>query len=139
MNFKYIQLFEKKIISRSKGVPYLIRWNIFGLGKDSSLFSMKVHNILVSDDACLHDHPWAFLSIILKGGYVETAHVEHMKNPDSKGWKDLKFDEKSRFWTMTRKFEAGDVLYRPANWAHNPIKPWTVMWPSPCGGMISAR
>lgn len=126
---KYFQFFQKKVIQRTKDVPYLIRWNIFGIGKDSSFFSIKVHNILISDDACMHDHPWAFLSIILKGGYVETAHIEHIKYPMNSSWKALQFDEKSRMWTVTRKFGAGAILYRPANWSHKlEIDPEKTAW-----------
>lgn len=66
--------FERKpfkyIITREDGKIYLVRWNIF----QCPWFTIKLHKILKSDDACLHDHPWPFMSIILKGGYVE--HVE---------------------------------------------------------------
>lgn len=35
-------------------------------------FGIKIHNIKRSDlDRDLHDHPWGFWSLILKGGYVE--------------------------------------------------------------------
>lgn len=46
---------------------YLIRYSIFSC----FLFSIKLHRILMSDDDCMHDHPWSFISIILRGGYVE--------------------------------------------------------------------
>lgn len=74
---KYIQLFSKRIIKRRNNQPYLIRWTILGLGIDSSWFSIKVHNILMSDEECLHNHPWAFISIILKQGYRE--HVQWIR------------------------------------------------------------
>lgn len=68
---KYIQLFNKRVIQRTEGVPYLHRWTLLGLGRDSNLFSIKVHKIVANDDHCLHDHPWKFISIVLKGGYFE--------------------------------------------------------------------
>lgn len=35
-------------------------------------FSIKLHKICRSDeDRDLHDHPWWFISLILKGGYLE--------------------------------------------------------------------
>lgn len=35
-------------------------------------FSVRVHKIYLSDDAPdMHDHPWDFLSIVLKNGYLE--------------------------------------------------------------------
>jgi hypothetical protein len=47
---------------------YLRRWILslpFG-------WSIKVHKIVQPDhDRCQHDHPWAFVRIILWGGYIE--------------------------------------------------------------------
>lgn len=111
---KYIQLLEKKVIHRGNGVRYLVRWNLFGLGKDSSFFSIKIHNILVSDDACMHDHPWAFLSIILKGGYKETTVL---KNID-RDYHISDYDVKSCMHTISKQFKAGNILYRPPHWIH---------------------
>ncbi len=64
---KKFKLYKKKVIKRADDVPYLIRYTIF----TCRWFSLKVHNILVSDYACLHDHPWAFTTFLIKGGYVE--------------------------------------------------------------------
>jgi hypothetical protein len=46
---------------------YLERWSLnFGL------FSIKLHHIWREDfGRDLHDHPWWFVSLILRGGYVE--------------------------------------------------------------------
>jgi hypothetical protein len=75
--------FERKpfrfVITRNDGDVYLVRYNLF----QCRWFTVKFHKILKSDDACLHDHPWAFMSLILWGGYVE--HVE-----DEKGRKTSK-------------------------------------------------
>lgn len=60
----------KVIITRSDGEAYLIRYNLI----QCRWFTLKLHKICKSDDACLHDHPWTFYSLILWGGYVE--HTE---------------------------------------------------------------
>lgn len=63
-------MFSKKVITRltsNDEKPYLIRYSIFSC----KWFAIKIHKILISDDDCLHDHPWAFITFILKGGYVE--------------------------------------------------------------------
>jgi hypothetical protein len=57
----------KKIITRAGDVPLLIRWNLF----ECKFFSIKIHKLVSSDPACPHDHPWAFITFLLKGGYVE--------------------------------------------------------------------
>lgn len=50
-------------------VTYLRRWYIV----QTPLFGILVHRILQPDsDYHLHDHPWSFLSIILKNSYIET-------------------------------------------------------------------
>jgi hypothetical protein len=37
---------------------------------------IRLHHIFISDNYYLHDHPWHFLSIILKGGYFEITESE---------------------------------------------------------------
>jgi hypothetical protein len=51
-----------------------------------------------------HDHPWSFVTILLKGGYLE------------------KCDE----GTFHRK--PGAMLYRPAEFKHNIITPYGTSW-----------
>lgn len=86
-----MKLYKRKVISRGDdGKPYLIRYSIFSC----AWFAIKIHNILLSDHDCLHDHPWNFISIILWGGYVEHT---------VKG---------------TRIYHPGNILYRKATHAH---------------------
>jgi hypothetical protein len=60
-------MMKRKVIYRDDNNEYLIRYTIV----TCRLFSIKIHNILMSDYSCQHDHPWAFLTLLLKGGYVE--------------------------------------------------------------------
>lgn len=62
---------KKKVITRGDNTPYLERWNIF----ECRYFSIKLHHLLLSDDDCLHDHPWAFISLILWNGYIEHRDI----------------------------------------------------------------
>ena len=49
--------------------PYLYRWWVIPRNR---LFNAYLHLFLRSDDdRALHDHPWANVSILLRGGYVE--------------------------------------------------------------------
>jgi len=84
------KLYKKKVITRNDNEKYLIRYNLF----DCKLFSVKIHNILLSDYDCLHDHPWAFFTFIMKGGYVEYT-------PEG-----------------SRVYGVGSFLYRPASYIH---------------------
>lgn len=75
------------ITNESEETPYLIRWRLFG-------HKVKLHKFLRSDTDCMHDHPWNFISIILKGYYYE-------ETPGG-----------------TKKYKAGSILFRKAEWVH---------------------
>jgi len=57
-----------EIDGRKPGVKYLTRLYVL----NTPLFGIKLHWFHAPDpDEHCHDHPWAFLSLILKGGYTE--------------------------------------------------------------------
>lgn len=59
---------QKLVISSIPGDPYLTRWRIV----HTPYFGILLHKIDRPDaDDSPHDHPWKFVSIILKGGYTE--------------------------------------------------------------------
>lgn len=63
--------------------------------------AFRLHEILRSDlERNAHDHPWPYVTIILRGGYVEQ-----------------RFDELGRVVSQ-RWHGPGSVLYRPANSWH---------------------
>jgi hypothetical protein len=65
---------ERKIISWNEPLgnaecPYCYRW-VFNLG----LFAVRLHKWVASDDTrAMHDHPYSFITIILKGYYVDVS------------------------------------------------------------------
>lgn len=83
---------KRKDIKRDNdGGILLMRWNVF----ECKFFSIKIHKLISSDPGCMHDHPWAFLTFLMRGGYVE-----YSKRHGSRVY--------SRF----------SLLYRPANYTH---------------------
>ncbi len=49
--------------------PYLLRWYVIPRNR---WFNIYLHRFMRSDDPrALHDHPWANMSILLRGRYVE--------------------------------------------------------------------
>ncbi len=62
--------------------PYLLRWYII---PRNPVLNVYLHKFLRSDDdRALHDHPWWFVSLILKGEYVEvTQHGEKLRRRGS--------------------------------------------------------
>jgi hypothetical protein len=69
MNLKKIidKILGRSDIVENDGV-YMKRWRII----HTPWFGLRVHNIVRSDqDRELHDHPFWFISLVLKGGYIE--------------------------------------------------------------------
>lgn len=72
--------------------PYMLRWYII---PRNPVVNIYLHKFLRSDDdRALHDHPWWFISLMLKGTY----------------------DEVTNEGTTRRK--AGSFAFRPAEWRH---------------------
>lgn len=52
--------------------PYLIRWCFI-----TPLFSIRLHKWNAADDhRHYHNHPWSFITIILKGGYIDKGLIK---------------------------------------------------------------
>lgn len=100
----------KKIIYRNSDVPLLIRWSLF----ECSWFAIKIHKLMTSDHACLHDHPWASLGFLISGGYVEYVpkHDYVSVIRDHEHGNQVIIEEKSR---VRSRFS---LIYRPANFTH---------------------
>jgi hypothetical protein len=59
------------IMDRVDNQPYLERYYVFLRDRERFPFNVFVHKFLKSDPDDVHDHPWPFLTVILKGGYWE--------------------------------------------------------------------
>ncbi|MCG7592439.1 hypothetical protein [Mycobacterium sp. PSTR-4-N] len=72
--------------------PYLLRWYVI---PRNPLLNVYVHKFCRSDDdRALHDHPWWFVSLMLRGQYDEVTNAG------------------------TNRRRAGSIAYRPAEWRH---------------------
>ena len=68
--------FEWKREVGEPGCSYLQRTML-----DVRLFSIRLHHFRGDDDdRALHDHPWWFFTLILKGGYTDVSEDEE-RNP----------------------------------------------------------
>jgi hypothetical protein len=63
------------IPDRTTGEDYIHRYYIFLKDRSWFPFNVTLHKIVKSDIPVLHDHPWGFVTIILKGGYWEHTPV----------------------------------------------------------------
>lgn len=66
------QLDRKRIVmDRASEEPYLERYYLFLKDRKHFPFNVFLHKFLKSDPDEVHDHPWNYFTIILKGGYYE--------------------------------------------------------------------
>lgn len=101
-----MKFYKKTIIRREDNEPYLVRYSLFSC----RWFAIKIHNILLSDPSCIHDHPWSFMTFIFKGSYKEQSRIP------------------GTTYLFTQRYKRFSLLYRPAKYAHRLIigKPvWT--------------
>lgn len=91
-----MKVFRRKVIGGASN-PLLVRYVVFRC----AAFGIFVHHLMRSDhDRALHDHPWPFVSIVLRGGYCEL----HDQTLDGS--------------TFCLWHGPGSVLVRPAEWRH---------------------
>ena len=65
------------------GRPYMYRYHLFknkNEDDEQTGFNIFLHKIVQSDGRHLHDHPWNYATLILKGGYWENT-------PTGKFWR----------------------------------------------------
>lgn len=97
---------KRQSIKAADGSKYLERLIVLRCRFGGIFF----HRIYASDVDCMHDHPWNFWSLIIKGGYFE-------ETPEGEKW-----------------YGARSLLYRPAEWIHRlrVEKPaWTLVFTTP--------
>ena len=72
----FLKLLEKLgrkrvVMDRVNNEPYLERYYLFLKDRTWFPFNVFLHKFLKSDPDDLHDHPWPYATVILKGGYWE--------------------------------------------------------------------
>jgi hypothetical protein len=92
------------IPDRSTGEDYLHRYYIFLKDRTWFPFNVTLHKIVRSDDAIMHDHPWSYTTVVLKGGYWEHTPV---------------FNEDGKMFAEFQKWRGpGSVISRKAGEYH---------------------
>jgi len=62
---------KRIVLDRSSNEPYLERYYVFLKDREKFPFNIFIHKFLKSDPDDVHDHPWPYATLILKGGYWE--------------------------------------------------------------------
>lgn len=94
--------------------PYLIRYTLLSC----KFFTIKIHKALISDPNEPHDHPWNYLSIILKGGYWEEIIVSEVVHTNISTMERLYSNRITTKW-----YKPGSILYRKGDRLHKLIIP----------------
>lgn len=110
------------IMDRQDNDPYLERYYLFLKDRKRFPFNIFVHKFLKGDPDDVHDHPWPYATLILRGGYYEWT-------PD--------FDSQGRKIGETRHWR-GPGHFRvcsPNSYHRIELKPgvtaWTLFMPGP--------
>jgi len=62
---------KRIVMDRVNNEPYLERYYLFLKDRQRFPFNVFLHKFLKSDPDDVHDHPWPYATVILKGGYWE--------------------------------------------------------------------
>ncbi len=62
---------KRIVMDRVNDEPYLERYYLFLKDRKHFPFNIFLHKFLKSDPDDVHDHPWPYATLILKGGYYE--------------------------------------------------------------------
>ena len=92
------------IPDRRTGLDYMHRYYLFLKDRAWFPFNVTLHKIVRSDDPIMHDHPWPYMTIVLKGGYWEHTPV---------------FDKDDKVLTEFQTWRGpGSIIKRGANEYH---------------------
>jgi hypothetical protein len=113
---------KRIIMDRECSEPYLERYYVFLKDRKKFPFNIFVHKFLKSDPDDVHDHPWPYATLILKGGYHEWVPIFNGQG--------IKIGE-TRHWRKPGHFR----ICRPSSYHRIELDPnitaWTLFMPGP--------
>ncbi len=129
---------KRIVMDRINDEPYLERYYLFLKDRKHFPFNVFLHRFLKSDPDDVHDHPWPYATLILKGGYYEwvpkfnsagqkIGEIRHWRRPghfrtcSATSYHRIELDPNVECWTLfmpgPQKREWG-FWYKGA-WMHN--------------------
>ena len=129
---------KRVVMDRQANEPYLERYYIFLKDRKYFPFNVFIHKFLKSDPDDVHDHPWPYATLILKGGYYEwvpvfdtvgrkIGEIQHWRSPghfricSATSYHRIELDPNVECWTMfmpgPQKREWGFLVKN--EWIHN--------------------
>jgi hypothetical protein len=108
---------KRIVLDRINNEPYLERYYLFLKDRKHFPFNVFLHKFLKSDPDDVHDHPWPYATLILKGGYYEhipnfnpagalVGHTRYWRGPghfricSANSYHRVELKEGTDCWTM---------------------------------------
>ena len=98
---------KRIIMDRIDNEPYLERYYLFLKDRKTFPFNIFLHKFLKGDPDDLHDHPWPYATLILKGGYWETTPqgrfwrgVGHFRTCKAESYHRIELEPGIDCWTL---------------------------------------
>ena len=136
----FLERLDRKriIMNRVNDQPYLERYYVFLKDRTWFPFNIFIHKFLRSDPDDVHDHPWPYATLILKGGYYEhipnfnpagalVGHTRYWRGPghfricSANSYHRIELDPSITAWTLfmpgPQKREWGFLVNN--RWIHN--------------------
>ena len=114
------------VVQREEGAVYLIRWWIL---PRNDWLNLYLHQMLRDDDAVLHDHPYASVSLVLTDGLTE----RYAEEPEDEEYYQSVGDHVGAV-RFVRVLRQGDVVRRSSRLAHQLLvrgEAWTLFATGP--------
>ena len=129
---------KRIVMDRQENEPYLERYYLFLKDRKHFPFNIFLHKFLKSDPDDVHDHPWPYATLILRGGYYEwipkfnddnikIGETRHWRGPghfrfcSANSYHRIELDPNVTAWTMfmpgPQKREWGFLVNN--KWIHN--------------------
>ena len=129
---------KRIVLDRESNEPYLERYYLFLKDRKHFPFNIFLHKFLKSDPDDVHDHPWPYATLILKGGYYEWIPIfdekglkiaetvtwrgpGHFRTCSATSYHRIELDPDIECWTMfmpgPQKREWGFLVNN--KWLHN--------------------
>ena len=82
---------QRIILDRVSKEPYLERYYVFLKDRKWFPFNIFLHRFLKSDPDAQHDHPWSYITFIIKGGYWEyvLTYDNYRVTGETKVWRGV--------------------------------------------------
>jgi hypothetical protein len=121
----FLERYDRKrvIMDRACNEPLLTRYYLFLKDRKTFPFNVFLHKFHKGDPGDVHDHPWPYATLILKGGYYEWVPTFNPYTGDKVG--------ETRYWRGPGHFRVCKAKSYHRIEKHPDVTAWTLFMPGP--------